>query len=171
MSCCKCNRTGRCINCSCVKGGRACQGCLPQRLGNCANHANTTQVRIQLPLSAPDDKSAPTAQPLPLPPTSVPDRQPSNAYDGEDSHSPCPSAEQLPSNDSHHSIADTPWPVPPLQPPDFSWGPYQGADFCTLIDTAYEEVVHWRRNIFQVPSGSAGKAFCLGASSPIPGIC
>lgn len=26
---------------------------------------------------------------------------------------------------------------------------------------AYEEVVHWRRNIFQVPSGSAGKSFVL----------
>ena len=156
MSCCKCNRTGRCRNCSCVKGGRACQSCLPQRLGNCANHANRTQVQTQLPLSAPD-KSAPTTQPLPPPPTSVPDRQPSNAYEDEE----CPPAEQLPSNESHHSSVDTSWPVPPLQPPDFSWGPHQGAEFRTLVDTAYEEVVHWRRNIFQVPSGSAGKAFVL----------
>ena len=172
----------------------------PQRLGNCANHANTTQVQTQLPLSAPD-KSAPTTQPLPSPPTSVPDRQPSNAY--EDEESPCPPAEQLPSNESRHSSVDTSWPVSPLhyknkrvaltqlglsqlqvhyptmciqaliaglkqpfcfcsvQPPDFSWGPHQGAEFRTLVDTAYEEVVHWRRNIFQVPSGSAGKAFVL----------
>ena len=36
-SCCKCNRSSRCRNCSCVKSGRTCQGCLPQRLGKCAN--------------------------------------------------------------------------------------------------------------------------------------
>ena len=42
MTCCKCNRTGRCLNCSCVKRGQPCLSCLPQRLGNCAN---TGQIR------------------------------------------------------------------------------------------------------------------------------
>ena len=51
------------------------------------------------------------------------------------------------------------WPIPPLQPPSFTWGSCTGEDFCTSINSAYEEVVHWRRNIFQVPSGSSGKAF------------
>lgn len=41
MVCCRCNRTGRCLNCSCVKGGRACESCLPRRLGHCVN---TTQI-------------------------------------------------------------------------------------------------------------------------------
>ena len=51
------------------------------------------------------------------------------------------------------------WPLPALQPPNFSWGPYQGEALSEIINTAYDEVVHWRHNIFQVPSGSSGKAF------------
>ena len=37
MPCCKCNCSGHCRNCSCIKDGGTCQGCLPQSLGNCAN--------------------------------------------------------------------------------------------------------------------------------------
>ena len=74
---------------------------------------------------------------------------------------PCPSVEQRSPNASHCSTVDTSWPAPPLQAPNFFWGPHEGVEFCTLVDMAYEEVVHWRRNIFQVPSGSAGKSFVL----------
>ena len=28
-----------------------------------------------------------------------------------------------------------------------------------MINEIYEEIVHWRRNLFKVPSGKAGKAF------------
>ena len=31
--------------------------------------------------------------------------------------------------------------------------------FCDKIEATFEEAIHWRRNIFQVPSGSTGKAF------------
>ena len=41
----------------------------------------------------------------------------------------------------------------------FVWGEIDGADFRQVIDAAYAEVVHWRRNVFQVPSGAAGKEF------------
>ena len=41
----------------------------------------------------------------------------------------------------------------------FVWGEIDGADFRQVIDAAYAEVVHWTRNIFQVPSGAAGKEF------------
>ena len=51
MTCCRCNRTGRCKNCSCSKEKRTCDSCLPGRLGNCQNYsrpnvrtANTTSV-------------------------------------------------------------------------------------------------------------------------------
>ena len=55
MSCCRCNRSGRCANCSCVKGGGPCQGCLPQRLGNCLNTVSSrqTQTQCQVPASDP----------------------------------------------------------------------------------------------------------------------
>ena len=42
MACCRCNRSGRCHNCLCVKDGRACLGCHPQRMGNCVNTVKTS---------------------------------------------------------------------------------------------------------------------------------
>ena len=50
-------------------------------------------------------------------------------------------------------------PFDALQPPNFTWGSHNGEVFREKIYSAYEEVVHWRRNLFQVPSGSSGKAF------------
>ena len=46
-----------------------------------------------------------------------------------------------------------------MEEPNFIWGNNQGEEYCAKVNQAYEEVVHWRRNLFQVPSGSAGKAF------------
>ena len=34
-----------------------------------------------------------------------------------------------------------------------------GPTFTGLIDKAYDEAVHWRKNIFTLPSGNAGKSF------------
>ena len=46
-----------------------------------------------------------------------------------------------------------------LAEPDFQWGKKDGKAFCDLISSAYNEVPHWRRNIFMVPSGKVGKSF------------
>ena len=35
--CCRCNGSGRCVSCSCVKAGRSCTDCLPSRNGRCSN--------------------------------------------------------------------------------------------------------------------------------------
>ena len=32
-------------------------------------------------------------------------------------------------------------------------------DVCDKIDEAYNEIIHWKRNIFLIPSGAAGKLF------------
>lgn len=37
MTCCRCNRTGSCKNCSCKKEGRKCDNCLPGKLNKCLN--------------------------------------------------------------------------------------------------------------------------------------
>lgn len=37
----KCNRTGFCSRCTCVKAGKCCESCLPGRLGNCKNKRAT----------------------------------------------------------------------------------------------------------------------------------
>ena len=44
MVCCRCNKTGRCRNCSCVKAGKSCRSCLPIRLGQCENHSNVSSL-------------------------------------------------------------------------------------------------------------------------------
>jgi hypothetical protein len=48
---------------------------------------------------------------------------------------------------------------------DFKWGDLDGTDFRGEIENAYEEVVHWRRNIFMVPSGKVGEQFVAELSS------
>ena len=40
-------------------------------------------------------------------------------------------------------------------------GDLSGEDFMKAIDDAYAQVVHWRPNLFKVPSGACGKQFIL----------
>ena len=42
---------------------------------------------------------------------------------------------------------------------NFSWGDYSGKDIFEVINSSYEEVVHWKPNLFLVPFGSAGTSF------------
>ena len=41
----------------------------------------------------------------------------------------------------------------------FQWREYNGADFACDINEIYIEAVHWRRNIFMIPSGKVGKDY------------
>ena len=68
MACCRCYRTGRCQNCSCVKRGQPCPSCLPQRLGNCVN---TVQTRSSTLAAADISLEPPPAEPNSSPPTPV----------------------------------------------------------------------------------------------------
>ena len=53
-----------------------------------------------------------------------------------------------------------------MEEPNFIWG----EDFCAKVNQAYEEVVYWCHNLFQVPSGSAGKAFVTELAHLYPGL-
>ena len=64
-------------------------------------------------------------------------------------------SDQGDSNVNHH---DHPH-YSPQSDPIFSWGRYDGATFCEIVNAAYDEAVHWRRNIFKIPSGKCGKDF------------
>ena len=44
------------------------------------------------------------------------------------------------------------WPLPAPTPASFQWGNLSGQEFCDAISLAYDEIVHWKRNLFQVPS-------------------
>ena len=40
-----------------------------------------------------------------------------------------------------------------------TWGSISYESVCDTINGVYDEIVHFRRNIFNVPTGRAGKAF------------
>ena len=46
-----------------------------------------------------------------------------------------------------------------MSSPTFVWGILDSATIIASINSAYDEVVHWRRNIFPVPSGDVGVKF------------
>ena len=41
VACCRCNRTGSCRGCACVKAGKPCTNCLPSKMGTCLNVSAT----------------------------------------------------------------------------------------------------------------------------------
>ena len=47
--CCRCNRTGSCRHCACVKAGKQCTNCLPNKLGTCSNVCQTPSPSAALP--------------------------------------------------------------------------------------------------------------------------
>ena len=57
------------------------------------------------------------------------------------------------------TVSDDKWPSPDPQTAAFRWGSLDGKVFSDLTAAAYDEVIHWKRNLFLVPSGSFGKNF------------
>ena len=58
--------------------------------------------------------------------------------------------------------ATTSYELPPfseMSASHFMWGNRDGVSFTDAVDKAYNEAVHWKRNLFMVPSGKAGKQF------------
>ena len=58
MVCCRCNHSGRCLNCQCVKSGTVYQGCLPQRSGNCVNTVWTPPSQVNANIASPSPESS-----------------------------------------------------------------------------------------------------------------
>ena len=139
MVCCKCNRSGYCRNCVCVKANRTCVDCLPGKLGQCTNKSTTNENSIT------------TVGVLPPPPFESSNLKPIHAT------SQPTGAISQPSNLA--SLYPTLPVYPPMSSPTFTWGNLSGPEFATLLDTTYSEVVHWRRNCFSVPLGKAGRDF------------
>ena len=55
-TCCRCNASGRCKNCMCVKDGQPCTNCLPSRRGTCSNRSTPTVNQLS-------EQSRPTPPP------------------------------------------------------------------------------------------------------------
>lgn len=144
MACCKCNRTGRCQNCRCVKSGRLCQGCLPQRLGSCVNTAHTPSPDVtDTDIASPSQPQNSTSTQPSMVPTSP---QPPNPLIGPNTQEDTSPPLQLPGFSP--TIAGT-----------FTWGSYDAPTFINSLKAAYNEVVHWKPNLFKVPYGTTGKSF------------
>ena len=47
----------------------------------------------------------------------------------------------------------------PVASSHFHWGPIGSSAFCQSLDSAYQEVVHWKKDNFEVPCCSVGKQF------------
>ena len=90
------------------------------------------------------------------PPCTVDHPQPSHCGRSQSPYSPCDTLPPIPSL----------LPIPDLPPfthlpsnPVFSWGSAEETSVIPLLDKIYKEVVCWKRNLFRVPFGSAGKRF------------
>ncbi len=138
--CCRCNRTGRCLNCACVKAGISCHNCFPSRLGNCSNlqpQATTSTIK-----DASDSNKRALSPGLDL----------SSEHQPHSTHTQLLQAEEAEEAHPLPSFTDTPT-------PNFQWGDKDGEYLTKKIDHYYEEIVHWKRNLFKVPSGKAGTSF------------
>ena len=137
MTCCKCNRTGTCKNCSCAKKNSRCTNCLPCRLNKCANISSSSTDDID---NTPETQGDPESV--------------SEISDGGND----PTNQQSPTNAHHDDQCKLPDPSP-IADPSFSWGNFDSETIIAHMKEAYDEVVHWKMNLFLIPFGSVGKSF------------
>ena len=60
--------------------------------------------------------------------------------------------------DGRTSVSGLPRFEPPANP-EFTWRDLDSTSFTRLLDSAYDEAVHWKKNCFKIPQGNAGKSF------------
>ena len=180
--CCRCNRTGQCRGCACVKAGNLCSNCLPSRLGSCSNvspatNANTMtrHVPVHNEMSTTTPISSRTANPSTTSCSHTPAVAAASlaVSNSEVASTPETLIQQQPNSNSTTPQCSGPSQrlsvPPPLLPNlptfkpvadhNFVWGETDTVTFCKSIREAYVEVIIWRNNCFQVPLGSIGKSF------------
>ena len=155
MPCCRCNRTGSCKGCACVKAGNPCTSCLPGKLGSCANRPPlsscvqppTVSTLINDPPTSNQPATDASAVSAAATSSEISSFHPNHPdYPDQSTNTECEPNIQLP-------------PPEPVSRPGFTWGNHSAADFVNILEATYAEVVHWRRNIFTVPFGKAGREF------------
>ena len=145
-ACCRCNGSGRCTNCQCCKAGRSCTDCLPKRKNQCQN-LRTEQVEI--------DQGEKQVSSL------------SHVQGCAENVEVATSSTVALAEETDESYTTCLPPAEELMTPNFSWGDLDGSMFCSSIDRVYEEAIHWKRNLLEVPRGGAGKSFVLELSRRI----
>ena len=129
-----------------------CTNCLPMRRGHCGNHGTRSQVSFQSVVAssgATSDSSDPVSPSI-FPSASPPFLPAGNVRSASPkSPSYMASSAIVPSLHTHE----------PLPEPAFVWGEVDGASFFATVSAVYDEIVHWRGNLFSVPHGNSGKLF------------
>ena len=174
--CCRCNGSGRCKSCSCVKSGRACVDYLPSRNGHCSNPGihtpaadldpdPSTQSSVTLPsLDTPRSDETnisstahvPTQMDMVLDASTTPTI--AEIY-------PRTTIDDITSVETSTAAMESELPtrvLPSFEPVSClscAWGELSGLEISIDIDSAYSEIVQWRPNLFKVPSGASGKCF------------
>ena len=156
VQCCRCNGGGLCKNCSCVKAGKACIDCLSSKKQRCSNLCRVTPPHPQpsppnVHPSEPTLNSPPRAV-FPQLPTE-PEALPANSLNGLGSELSVTVPLLVPTNSNNLPVFQ------PVSNPTFVWGSIDSASFTHMLDSAYNEAVHWKNNLFKIPQGNAGKSF------------
>ena len=167
--CCRCNGSGRCKACSCVKSRRPCVDCLPSRNGHCSNRGMHTSEAVpsspslDTPCSQTCRDNRHTSSAIHEPTQMGLDRDSTTNVESDrtilDDITMETSTETQIESVAHMSPIRV---LPSFQPvscPTCTWGNLSGHEFSSAIDGAYSEIVHWRPNLFKVPSGASGKRF------------
>ena len=159
-ACCRCNASGKCRTCRCIKSGKSCQGCLPQRLGKCENSDTFIRSPQNEETSSSSSSSIRHSQ---IPCELVQCVEDTSSVITSDIYETTTdnleAFERGNSCNSNHPIGNLPG-YPEFQEyPDFIWGSVDGTTFTNKINAAYDEAIHWQTNIFKLPFGKEGKAF------------
>ena len=148
--CCVCNSVGTCTRCSCVSNDVPCSDCIPGARGRCGNRG----VRHVDPGFDPGGglgRALPSASAALA--SVVCEVGPSLAGGAsESSQDPDSGAGDVGGSSSSRGSSSSLGALSCAEENDHS-------AFVRMVDSAYEVVVHWRRNLFIVPFGEAGSAF------------
>ena len=173
-SCCRCNGSGKCLNCACVKKGIHCTDCLPHCRGRCSNRTAGPGVASSNSSNHPYRWSwrrfvELVEPPAPLVLASL--RRTRRALHGQARREPLLRQYPSPTRLLPLRLPLVVWMAPntlplvsfPILSPSltgvFTWGELDSSAFSSSVKAAYSEILHWKRNIFAVPSGALGKRF------------
>ena len=159
-----------------MKNREICSSCLPLRRGHCRNtglsdrHSATSIDHAESTVTV--NEPPPTTSPADPTPILIANRDAAN-LEVEETTGSCTASlqNQLGASDGasgcsveireeHPFVYHNHIPNPSAtSPPNFRWGDRDGDSFTALLDKVYEETVHWRPNVFEVPRGKIGSAF------------
>ena len=150
-------------NCACHKEARGCSNCMPGRNGRCKNRrtiAASTRMEdrqnggsVAARESIPEDGS-----------TTANEIMTGTEGESEEGETQGKQTDNEDSCDSQSGACDRAMvrdfpQFAKMASPTYKCGEVDGETFAHSVECCYEEIVHWRRNLFKIPSGKTGKSF------------